>query len=487
MTRRESFDVLIIGGGPAGGAAALRLTAMGRHVALVERRAEPRTRRGESLSAGIDNLLDYLGAGNALADVATVRDLPARIVWERREAEVVAPRGSVIVDRTEFDARLLEQVRESGAIVFRPAQQRKGEGEACVVLTRADEEIEVQAKIVLDARGRSGSARARVRTGPSTVALSTHLGGAHFSAEMRLEATRRAWLWGAPLPGGEYRLLAFVDPSSLKHGSVTSFFRELLTESVLFGEAEFRSPVGTCSATPYLDAEAWRPGVLKIGENALALDPLSSSGVEKSMRLALQAAVTANTLLANPESATLAREYYEASLISSAANHFTWTQGFYGRAWPGNEHSFWRERTSPISFPPGDSGSMVSRFQSECAQRQAVQTPRALAQVEIDSIATLSTLLDARVKCSTEVRVLELSCVIDDLVQQRQAVSHPMLDRPVAFLAGVELVQLLESAKIAQTIRELVVGWPKEIPTATAFQIAVWLMRHRLLELADSP
>ncbi len=92
--------------------------------------------------------------------------------------------------------------------------------------------------------------------------------------------------------------------------------------------------------------------MLKIGENALALDPLSSSGVEKSMRLALQAAIAANTLLAKPESATLASEYYEASLISSAANHLTWTQDFYDRAWPGNEHSFWRERTSPISFPP---------------------------------------------------------------------------------------------------------------------------------------
>ena len=96
----------------------------------------------------------------------------------------------------------------------------------------------------------------------------------------------------------------------------------------------------TCPATPYLDAEAWRPGVLKIGEAALALDPLSSSGVERSMRLALQAAVAVNTLLCDPGSADLARDYYESSLISSSANHLLWTQGF-ARFSPRQMGAFW--------------------------------------------------------------------------------------------------------------------------------------------------
>jgi flavin-dependent dehydrogenase len=489
MTRRESIDILILGGGPAGCAAALRLTAMRRHVAVVERRGEPGPRRGESLSAGMGNLLDYLGVADVLDGVACIRDLPARVVWERREAEVVAPRGSVVVDRADFDARLLQRVGESGAIVYRPAKPRRIEGEAGawrVLLTCGNKELDVESRLILDGRGRSGSARTRFRTGLETVAISTQVSSTLLPAEMRLEATSRAWLWGAPLPGGEYRLLAFVDPSTLKQGcGAASLFRELLTESSLFGvTSEFLSPVGTCSATPYLDAEAWRPGVLKIGENALALDPLSSSGVEKSMRLALQAAVAANTVLSAPESAELARDYYESSLLSSAANHLTWTQGFYGRAWPGVDHSFWWNRARQVPIPQGDPSSMASRLRSAHERRHVVQTPPSVAQDEIDLKATLATLLDARVKWSAEIRVLDVSCVVNDLVQLRPAVIHPALERPVAFFAGVELVPLLESPTMVRTIRDLVAGWSVVIPPVTACQIVVWLLRHRLLEPA---
>lgn len=76
--------------------------------------------------------------------------------------------------------------------------------------------------------------------------------------------------------------------------------------------------------------------MLKTGEAALALDPLSSSGVEKSMRLGVQTAVAANTLLLDPAAADVAWDFYESSLVASAADHAVWTRDHYGRAWPGD-------------------------------------------------------------------------------------------------------------------------------------------------------
>src|SRR5262249_41069223 len=143
--------------------------------------------------------------------------------------------------------------------------------------------------------------------------------------------------------------------------------------SLLFpavAQAAFRSPLRSCSATPYLDGESWRPGYVKLGEIALALDPLSSSGVEKSMRLALQAVFVANTLLRAPESGALARGFYESCLLESAAHHSVWSRGYYRKAWPGSCAAFWRDRSG--DWPPrrAEEPALLARLREACTRRE---------------------------------------------------------------------------------------------------------------------
>jgi flavin-dependent dehydrogenase len=110
MTGDQSVDVAVLGAGPAGSTAAIRLLALGHQVALVERREFPRSRIGEALSPGVLELLRFLELGDALIDVRTVRNVPTRIVWEQRDPELVElpqHRGVVVVDRAEFDADTL--------------------------------------------------------------------------------------------------------------------------------------------------------------------------------------------------------------------------------------------------------------------------------------------------------------------------------------------------------------------------------------------
>ncbi len=60
----ESFDALIIGGGPAGATTALLLARAGWSVALLERKCFPRRKVcGEYLSATNLHLFDELGLG----------------------------------------------------------------------------------------------------------------------------------------------------------------------------------------------------------------------------------------------------------------------------------------------------------------------------------------------------------------------------------------------------------------------------------------
>lgn len=58
----QKFDVIIIGAGPAGTCAALRLLHWGYRVALIEQTSFPRPQIGESLSPGIQNIFQYLDA-----------------------------------------------------------------------------------------------------------------------------------------------------------------------------------------------------------------------------------------------------------------------------------------------------------------------------------------------------------------------------------------------------------------------------------------
>ncbi len=78
----ETYDLLAIGAGPAGCAAAITAAAAGAAVCLIDRAAPPRQRPGETLHPGTVLLLERLGIGAAVADGRFVRVPGIAIVTE---------------------------------------------------------------------------------------------------------------------------------------------------------------------------------------------------------------------------------------------------------------------------------------------------------------------------------------------------------------------------------------------------------------------
>ena len=147
----ETADVAVVGGGPAGAAAAIELTRAGRSVVLIDKARFPRDKIcGDGLTVGALRLLERLG----LDPVTVPSWRPAADVVVRspagHEATFRLPSGAgtyaVVARRKELDAALLDRARAEGAKVH--------DGHAVVgAVERADRvELDVEGLGIVQAR-----------------------------------------------------------------------------------------------------------------------------------------------------------------------------------------------------------------------------------------------------------------------------------------------------------------------------------------------
>src|SRR3989440_11606998 len=127
-TTTESSDALIIGGGPAGSAAATVLAGQGHKVLVLEREKFPRYHIGESLLPFTFHPLQRLGLIGKMRKSAFVKKYSVQFVspsgkasqpfyfFTRYDRDTVAQTWQVL--RSEFDLMLMEHARTKGATVL---------------------------------------------------------------------------------------------------------------------------------------------------------------------------------------------------------------------------------------------------------------------------------------------------------------------------------------------------------------------------------
>ena len=114
--RIAADSALIVGGGPAGAAAAIAIARAGRHVTVIERNVGPTDKVcGDFLSAEAISAIAALGV--ALPTVAPISSL--RLVHGTRSATVQLPFTAAGITRRVLDEALLQQAAASGATVLR--------------------------------------------------------------------------------------------------------------------------------------------------------------------------------------------------------------------------------------------------------------------------------------------------------------------------------------------------------------------------------
>jgi flavin-dependent dehydrogenase len=363
MFQRTMFvsDICIIGAGPAGSTLAARMAEFGHRVCLIERANFPRAHLGESLSPGVLPLLDVMGARDAVEAAGFYRVRDVRVQWDQGPQLRRDPRREgLLVDRGRFDALLLDRAKRLGVHVLQPAivRERRWDGDGWQLRVQTDEGmVESRTTFLADASGRAAALPARRRrTGCRTLALYAYWRTSRLPVEPRVEAGADTWYWGVPLPDGSYNTLAFVDAEHFRSAprvSVAARFHELIARSGLMEGCQDARLVGSilaADATPYVDDTCVTSCSIKVGDAALALDPLSSSGVQKAIQNALAGAVVVNTLLRKLDSSAAALRFFRESVDTASNSHCRWAAGHYLQvAQRGEDHS---GRSAPLGPSP---------------------------------------------------------------------------------------------------------------------------------------
>jgi flavin-dependent dehydrogenase len=437
---------------------AAQLAALGHNVVLVERAEFPRRHLGESLTPGVRSLLRSAGAGDVENETgaATVESVLVNWDGELRERTDPGAKG-MLVDRGRFDALLLKHARAAGVQVLQPAVFREclpsAEGHR-ITVERGGETIPVRARFLADASGRAFSTRGRKRrTGARTTAFYAYWQGSDLPKQPRIEAGPDAWYWGVPIPDGTYNTLVFLDPRTY----APERFQELIARSdLLEGCRNIRlaSPIMTADATPYIDEESVTRRSIKVGDAALSIDPLSSSGVQKAIQTALSGAVVVNTLIRRPESSEAAMQFYRSSLADASERHSNWAGEYYGAAAATRNTEFWRQRASG-SYP-----------------------------AKVAPSFTASDFADEPLALSPDLTFVELPCIEGEFVILKPALHHPSLDRPVTFVGGCEMSPLVQRMRNGMKPMEIALLWSDRVSIRTGLALTGWLVGKGLLTRA---
>ena len=396
---RAAADIVILGAGPAAIAAACGLRRLGHDCVLI----------GTSHNTAVEGMSErslVLLRQSGLVTAATTVHVPAERVgtWA---GEALLGGREYVVHRAELDAALRVDATSSGVTVRSERALRiERPGRLWRVRT---ERGEVLCHVLIDARGRR--AQRSVQRGPELIAVCQRFQLREPGRLLtRIEAAPQGWCWLAASGGTAWlQVTSSSKEPSLRLG-LRQHLRRFLAAApdlaeALSGAAPLGTPVAR-AATATLSAVPQKTGLLRAGDAALALDPLSGQGIYESLRSAHIATAAAHTFLATAQWQPI--EQFLGERMSELWQRKNATAALhYLRQAQSTPVAFWRQSATHYEslHAPPSSGPGVARIEwrpvlngMRIEVRRVVVTPRSprgVWQVEAVDLPELMDFLGA--------------------------------------------------------------------------------------------
>lgn len=365
MSTQHCVDSVIIGAGPAGCAAAIRLAQAGKQVLVLDTSPKQKEYKiGESATPNLRTILPRL---NLDPDLEKLGHLPChgnRSLWGSAEIEeqdfIFKGLGhGWHLDRAAFDNWLRQQVKQQEITLLRPAQlQELGILPSKIWGLKIEfnqQPYLLESKTLIDASGRAsvlakklGAQRKRLDELTAVVIIAEPCHKKTLQSMSFVESCEQGWWYAAVIPNGQIVITLMTDADIIRESNLTDLDNYLsLVDETQEIKKQLKYPYKVTSSvmaysahSGYLDKVAgsnW----LAVGDAAIGLDPLTSSGIHCAMEDGIAGA---EALIKAMEGDNEAIINYTKNLQNALKSYMIQRQENYQRESRWSTSPFWQRR-----------------------------------------------------------------------------------------------------------------------------------------------
>lgn len=355
-TINAEFDVIVIGGGPAGSTFSTLLREKGHNVLLLEKDHHPRFHIGESLLPMTLPIFEKLVVSEQVKEIGILKygaEFNSQLENNKSETfyfDFALDRGhphAYGVRRSEFDEILFRNAIDKGVdcregtrvsnVVFNPDNTV-----TVTAITKDGQTLQLACQFLVDASGRESLLSRRKKLKKKSKKHNSAAIFGHFENVVRRSGKdegnisiywfEHGWFWMIPLKDGTMSVGAVCFPEYLKTRDCPpdDFLQHTINMAPEVAERmKDSTQVGEVRATGNFTYSSSRmfgkPGenYLLIGDAYAFIDPVFSSGVHIAMSGAVSAAEIIDACLMKPENSQNLLKQYK-SKIDDALKTFSW-------------------------------------------------------------------------------------------------------------------------------------------------------------------
>ncbi|MCL1048650.1 NAD(P)/FAD-dependent oxidoreductase [Shewanella abyssi] len=361
------YDVIIVGGGPAGCATAIALHNLGvSNTLVIEASDYTAPRIGESIPPDSRQLLEKLGIWDAFTAQKHAPCLGSYSSWGSDQLGfndyLFNPQGhGWHLNRASFDKFLALQLQKRGGALLKNTHFASliRDKHAYPIKVTLRNNAELRCRFIVDASGRSAKVArqfdAKANIEDQLVAVSAYFDASNISSANSyrqmtlLEAVDYGWWYLAHLPNKQVIVTVATDPATIQQKQLKSSvhwqqaMQQTLHIKPIINQAAPSRLHTWVAQSAIMDppaAEHW----LAVGDAASSFDPISSQGIYKALNNGIDAAAAITDWL-NDDAQTI--NQYRNSVASNFIQYLGQKAYFYNeeQRWP--QSAFWQKRQQP--------------------------------------------------------------------------------------------------------------------------------------------